>query len=131
MRIQGTPIIFIAVICGVFSCEKGTQQDENLNASEEFNRNIEVNTFHVYNVINAIDSLLPTVQVEIYSNRQNFIDRIYADAIRTTDSTGSCIFENRNKEYYWLIAEHFSFGIVLDSVSTPPNTTSFVPLLFY
>jgi hypothetical protein len=113
------------------SCKQTDPPDENFNAADSFNRTIEVNTFHVYNILTPADSLLPGVQVEIYSNRQNFQERIYADATRVTDSVGYCVFENRNKEYYWIIAEHAAFGLITDSVSTPENTTSFVPLLFY
>lgn len=115
----------------VVSCNEETKPEENLDAADDFNRTIKVNTFHVYNVSVPLDSILPDVQVEIYSNRENFVDRINPDATRTTDSTGYCVFENRNKEYYWIIAEDNLQGIITDSVSTPANTISYVELLFY
>jgi hypothetical protein len=121
--------IFISFYC--FSCTEEHLPDENFHAADEYNRSIKVNTYHIYNSSFKLDSILPGVQVEIYSLRENFIDRINADAIRTTDSAGYCIFENRNKEYYWIIAEDVLLGIIKDSVSTPANTISFVELLFY
>ncbi|MBC8047491.1 MAG: hypothetical protein H7Y00_11900 [Fimbriimonadaceae bacterium] len=124
-------LFYILISVLFFSCNDEEIQDDNFNAADDFNRTIEINSYHVYDVPNALDSILPEVQVEIYSVRENFIDRINADAIRTTDSTGLCIFENRNKDYYWIVAEDDAFGIITDSVSTPANTISFVELLFY
>lgn len=113
------------------SCNDETIPEKDFDAADDFNRTIKVNTYHVFNVSVPLDSILPDVQVEIYSNRENFVERINPDATRTTDSAGYCIFENRNKEYYWIIAEDGSQGIIKDSVSTPANTISYVELLFY
>ncbi|MBC8172698.1 MAG: hypothetical protein H7X71_02230 [Chitinophagales bacterium] len=122
--------IFLLVL--FFSCSREEMpDDDHFNAADNFNRTIKINTYHVFDVWNGLDSTLPDVTVEIYSSRENFADVINPDATRITDSAGYAIFEARDKDYYWIRAQHDSLGIVLDSAGTPENTISFIPIFFY
>lgn len=100
--------------------------DQSFNASQEFNRNVKVELRHYYDLENGLDSLVSNATVLLFEDRDVFITNGYADKYRTTDTTGIALFEYLDKDYYYIRVVQPDLGEQTDSVSTPPNTTSFV-----
>lgn len=120
--------IFSAVI---FSCNKENLPDEDLNGSENFNRTIKFDVIHVYSFSPLQDSVIEDATINIYSDYYDFLNGAYPDATRQTDSTGFCEISGLDKNFYYIRAIHPAFVDVIDSVSTPANTISFVEMIFY
>lgn len=124
-------ILLCGVMCfAVISCEKDPGGDP-FPGNIHNNRTIRVTMHHVYDSIAFTDSLLPEVEVKIYSSYDQFITDGHADAVRYSDSAGVALFEYRSDDYYWIRCFHSSLGLITDSVSTPPHTVSFVQLYYY
>ncbi len=115
----------------IFSCDKEKLPDENLNGSENFNRTIKFDVIHVYSFSPILDSVIENASIKIYSDYYDFLNEAYPDASRETDSTGYCEINGLDKDFYYIRASHPSFADVIDSVSTPANTISFVEMIFY
>ncbi len=114
----------------VLSCDK-SKSGEPFNSSINNNRTIKIEVKHLYNDSLLLDSLVENAIIKIYDNRDDFIYDVFPEATTVTDSSGLASFEYRTQNYYWIRAQHDSLGTIIDSVSTPPNTISFVYLKFY
>ncbi len=113
------------------ACKKEEIPDDNFHASENFNRTIKFEVYHVYDFSPITDSAVAGAIVSVYSNYEDFVTEYYPDATRTTDSLGKCEIGGLDKDLYYIRASYPDFANALDSVSTPANTTSFVEMLFY
>lgn len=105
--------------------------DDDLHGSENFNRTIKFDVIHVYSVSPVMDSVVALATVDIYYDYYDFSNEAYPAATRITDSTGHCEISGLDKGFYYIRAKHPSFADIIDSVSTPANTTSFVEMIFY
>ncbi len=124
-------ILFVATIFIFASCDKNETVDDDLHGSENFNRTIKFDVIHVYSVSPEMDSVVALATVDIYYDYYDFLNEAYPAASRLTDSTGHCEINALDKDFYYIRAKHPSFADIIDSVSTPANTTSFVEMIFY
>lgn len=102
-----------------------------LHGSENLNRTIQFDVYHVYDFSPITDSTVQDAYIAIYEHFEDLMLDYYPDASRTTDSAGHAEINGLGADYYYIKCTHPSLGTVIDSVSTPSNTTSFVELLFY
>lgn len=121
---------FLAIVF-IVSCNKEEIPEDNFNASENFNRTIKFEVYHVYDFSPVSDSAVGGAIITVYENYEDFLTEYYPDAIRTTDSLGKCEIGGLDKDKYYIRCKHPAFSNVIDSVTTPENTTSFVEMLFY
>lgn len=111
----------------LYGCDKEEiVENNNFNAADNYNRSVHVEVSHIYDLANGLDSMVNNASVLLFEDRDVFITYGYADNYRITDSTGIVNFELLDKEYYWVRIIHPDLGELIDSVSTPPNTNSFL-----
>ncbi len=124
-------IFSVFIFLFIVSCNKEEIPDDNFNASQNFNRTIRFEVYHVYDFSPISDSAVGGAIVTIYENYEDFLTEYYPDATRTTDSSGKCEIGGLDKDKYYIRCVHPAFSNIIDSVTTPSNTTSFVEMLFY
>ncbi|MFN3939860.1 MAG: hypothetical protein ACK4IY_04690 [Chitinophagales bacterium] len=112
-------------------CDKEGPDGAPFSTAQNFNRSIHVTVQHVTDSIYFTDTLVANAEIKIYSSYDQFITDGVADAVRFTDSAGVALFEYRDADYYWIKCFHPALGFLKDSVSTPPQTVSFVKLYYY
>ena len=123
-------ILLYFILFSVYACNETTIPEDNFNASENFNRSIIFDVYRVYSISPLLDSTVQDVTIDIFSSYEDLVYDYYPDASRLTDSVGHAIFNGLDKYYYYIRASHPTLGNVIDSVSTPANTTSFVELYY-
>jgi hypothetical protein len=114
----------------ITSCEKEVIVDDNFNASENYNRTIKFDVYNLYSVSPILDSTVRDVTIDIFGTYYELIYDYYPDATRITDSLGQAEINGLEKDYYYIRASHPVLGNIIDSVSTPANTISFVELYY-
>ena len=95
------------------------------------NANLVVTTTHLFDTIGLMDSAVGDANLKVYDTYRDMIldeNRLYE---RTTDSIGEGGIEGMNIDFAYVRAYHPNLGTTYDSTSTPHNTTSFLPILFY
>lgn len=118
---------YMLLLLPLMACEDDVPEPDNtFNASENKNRTILAEVRHIYDFPNGLDSMVAGATVLLYSDRDVFVTAGIAEKYRTTDSTGKVIIEFLDQSYYWIRTVHPDLGEVLDSVSTPEYTSSFV-----
>ncbi len=113
------------------SCNKTELLDDSFHATDNFNRSIKFTVKHVYNFTPIMDSVVAGAVIDIYDNLEDLQLDYYPDATRITDSLGECEISGLDQDKFYIRATHPSFANIVDSVSTPENTTSFVEIIFY
>lgn len=113
------------------ACEKEELPGEPFNTPNEYNRSIQADVRHLFDLSSMTDSAVFNATIFLYENRENFLYDGIPDAYRNTDTNGKAVFEYLSKDYYWVRAVHPDLGEQIDSISTPPNTNSFLFLTFY
>jgi hypothetical protein len=113
------------------ACEKEEPPGKPFNTPNEYNRSIQAEVKHLFDLSLMADSAVFNATIFLYEDRENFLYDGIPDAYRNTDSNGKATFELLSKDYYWVRAVHPDLGEQIDSISTPPNTNSFLFLTFY
>jgi len=112
-------------------CRETPLPDDKLNGTENLNRTIIFDVFHVYDFSPISDSTVRGAAISIYASFEDLQLDYYPDAFRYSDSSGHAEINGLGEDYYYIKCTHPVLGTVLDSVSTPYGTTSFVELFFY
>lgn len=120
-------ILFIGLLT---ACEETKVPDNNFNATENFNRTIVFDVYDLYSISPLLDSTVRDVAITIYHNYEELQYNFYPDASRITDSIGHAEINGLDEDYYYILAKHPTLGNIIDSVSTPANTISFVTLYY-
>lgn len=119
------------VASGFYACGDEAPKADQFDASNRYNKSIQVEVRHLYDLPSFTDSLLANATVLLYTDKDQFLYDGYPDAYRITDSTGIAFFEFLPENYYWMRILHEDLGEQVDSVSTPDNTLSFVYVTYY
>lgn len=125
----------ISILSAIAGCLLHACADEpidypTLNGSDNLNRTIKFDVYHVYDYTPVSDSLVPEASIKIYSVYEDLLLDYYPDASRLTDSLGHAEINGLGADYYYIKCTHPALGTVIDSVSTPYGTISFVELFF-
>jgi len=112
------------------SCEKEVIVTDNFNASENYNRTIIIDIYNLYSVSPILDSTVRDVTIDIFATFYELVYDYYPDATRISDSLGHAEINGLDKDYYYIRASHPTLGNIIDSVSTPANTISFVEMYY-
>lgn len=125
-------VLIIACMSAILqsACNDEPVDDPTFNGSDNLNRTIKFDVYHVYDFTPISDSLVPEASIKIYSVYEDLVLDYYPDASRTTDSLGHAEINGLSEDYYYIKCTHPGLGTVIDSVSTPYGTTSFVELYF-
>lgn len=113
------------------ACEKEEPPQEHLNGFANLNRTIIFDVYHVYDFSPIQDTTVRDAIIKVYAVYEDLLLDYYPDASRMTDSAGHAEINGLGEDYYYIKCTHPALGTVIDSVSTPFNTTSFVELYFY
>jgi hypothetical protein len=122
---------FLLVASSFYACGDEAPKAELFNASDRYNKSIQVEVRHLYDLSSLSDSLLANATVLLYMDKDQFLYDGYPDAYRITDSTGIAFFEFLPENYYYMRILHEDLGEKRDSVSTPDNTLSFVYITYF
>lgn len=124
-------LIQTLLLVGLLSaCEETKVPDNQFNATENFNRSIVFDVYDFYSISPLLDSTVRDVYIAIYHNYEELQYDFYPDASRITDSVGHAEINGLDEDYYYILAKHPTLGNIIDSVSTPANTISFVTLYY-
>lgn len=129
--IKGYIYGFVFLFALMMSCKEDEIIYEDLNGFENLNRTIIFDVYHVYDFSPVSDSTVRDATIAIYASYEDLLLDFYPDASRVTDSVGHAEINGLGADYYYIKCTHTELGTVIDSVSTPSGTTSFVELLFY
>ncbi len=124
-------ILLYFIAFGFYACNETELPDDNFNASQNFNRTIIFDVNRIYDISPLMDSTVQDVKIDIYLSYEELAYDYYPEATRTTDENGHAEINGLDKDYYYIKATHPILGILIDSVTTPANTTSFVMLTYY
>jgi len=122
--------LMIAVLL-LSACSQEEVPQEDLNGFANLNRSIIFDVYHVYDFSPVQDSTVRDATISIYAVYEDLLLDYYPDASRVTDSVGHAEINGLGEDHYYIKCTHPELGTVIDSVSTPSNTTSFVELYFY
>lgn len=125
--------IYLLFLFGIALAACNTEEPvyEDLNGFENLNRTIKFDVYHVYDLSPVADSSVSGASIKIYAAYEDLLLDYYPDASRITDSLGYAEINGLGEDYYYIKCTHPELGEVIDSVSTPSNTISFVELYFY
>ena len=124
------PVILLSCILAVVSCEEEPIY-EDLNGSENLNRTIKFDVSHVYDTSPYSDSTVAGATIKIYAQFEDLLTDYYPDASRITDSLGHAEINGLDEDMYYIKCTHPTLGELIDSVTTPAYTTSFVELIYF
>lgn len=123
-------LLAILTICITFTACEEDPVYEDLNGSENLNRTIKFDVYHVYDTSPYTDSTVAEATIKIYANYEDLMLDYYPDASRVTDSVGHAEINGLDKDIYYIRCTHPTLGDLIDSVTTPAYTTSFVELIY-
>lgn len=123
-------VFALAACIGLSACAEETTDFPTLNGSENLNRSIKFDVYHVYDFSPISDSLVSDASIKIYAVYEDLVLDYYPDASRITDSLAHAEINGLGEDYYYIKCTHPNLGTLIDSVSTPNGTISFVELFF-